>query len=139
MDFLIKLDTNGNLPDILKDLVNEKLIDYVAMDVKTTLKKYKELAGEMTNPSAIAESVEFLKQGNVNYEFRTTIVKEIHNDEILEKMKLLLAGSDKYFLQSFRSGNTLDEKFSCFSPLSKNKMQELKKEFSKNIKIVGIR
>ncbi len=139
LGFKIKLDTNGANFEVLKDLVESGLLDYVAMDVKTSLSKYNELVGSLINIKDVESSIKFLKESRVPYEFRTTLVKEVHSTEIIEDMKKLLSGSDKYFLQSFRSGNTLEEKFSSYNAFSKGKMIELKNEFSKCIKKVDIR
>ncbi len=78
MGFLVKLDTNGALPDILMTCVHDKLVDYVAMDVKTLPKHYPALVGDMIDPANITKSITFLKQGHVPYEFRTTIIDGIH-------------------------------------------------------------
>lgn len=140
MDFLVKLDTNGNLPDVLKNLVNDKLIDYVAMDVKTTPAQYKKLAGDMANPEKITQSIEFLKEGHVPYEFRTTVIDGVHTHAIIEKMATLLNGTDKLYLQKFRPKTTLDPAFETKKPLSTKKMQEYVAIFKKNnIKEVKIR
>jgi pyruvate formate lyase activating enzyme len=140
MGFLVKLDTNGNLSDILKDLVNEKLVDYVAMDVKTTLENYTDLVGDMANPDEISKSINFLKQGSVSYEFRTTIIDGIHTIDIIKKMAKLLEGSDKLYLQKFRPETTLDPKFQTKKPVSDKQIKEFIKIFEKNnIKNVDIR
>ena len=129
MGFLIKLDTNGNLPDILKDLVNNKLVDYVAMDVKTMPEKYSELVGNMANPEKILESINFLKQGTVEYEFRTTIIDGVHTIDIIKEMAELLRNSDKLYLQQFRPETTLDPEFENKKPVSDKKMREFIKIF----------
>jgi pyruvate formate lyase activating enzyme len=140
MGFLVKLDTNGNLSDILKDLVNEKLVDYVAMDVKTTLENYTDLVGDMANPDEMSKSINFLKQGSVSYEFRTTIIDGIHPIDIIKKMAKLLEGSDKLYLQKFRPETTLDPKFQTKKPVSDKQIKEFIKIFEKkNIKEVDIR
>ena len=140
LGFLVKLDTNGNLPDILKDLVNEKLVDYVAMDIKTVPEKYPELVGDMANPEKILESMNFLKQGTVEHEFRTTIIDGVHTTDIIKEMAKLLTGSKKLYLQKFRPETTLDPTFQNKKPVSDKKMREFVKIFeNNNIKIVDIR
>ncbi len=140
MGFLIKLDTNGNLPHILKKLVTEKLVDYVAMDVKTMPDRYKELVGDLAKPENIIESIQFLKEGHVTYEFRTTVIAGIHSREIIDGMAALLRGSDKLYLQTFRPGVTLDPTFEKKKPISQIQMNEYAEIFKQaGIKTVNIR
>ncbi len=139
MGFLVKLDTNGNLPDVLKELVNENLLDYVAMDIKTTLENYPGLVGSLANPNNVSECIEFLKQNNVPYEFRTTIIDDVHTTDTIKEMAKLLEGSDKLYLQKFRPETTLDPKFQNKKPVSDEKMREFVEIFRKNIEEVSIR
>ena len=97
----IKLDTNGiNFP-LLKDLIDNKLVDYVAMDIKNIIKKYDYTSGTVNkNMQNILNSINLLKQNKVDYEFRTTIINEHHNlQDILEIIGLI--GNSKYYLQNF--------------------------------------
>ena len=98
----IKLDTNGTNYTLLKDLVENKLVDYVAMDIKNSLSKYNETSGvQKLNMENILNSIELLKQNKIKYEFRTTIISEYHTlQDILEIIKLI--GDSKYFLQNFK-------------------------------------
>ncbi len=139
MGFLVKLDTNGNLPNVLKELVNENLLDYVAMDVKTILENYQDLVGNLANPKKVGESIEFLKQNRIPYEFRTTIIDGVHTTDIIKEMAQLLEGSEKLYLQKFRPETTLDPKFQNKKPVSDKKMQEFVEIFRKNIEEVSIR
>jgi pyruvate formate lyase activating enzyme len=140
LGFLVKLDTNGNLPNIMKGLVNDGLVDYVAMDVKTTLENYEELVGKMVNPNNIKESIEFLKQGTVPYEFRTTVIDGIHTEEIIKEMSELVSGADKLYLQKFRPETTLNPEFENKKPISSEKMQKYIQIFQgANIQEVDIR
>lgn len=98
---LIKLDTNGTNPDILEKLINEKLIDYVAMDIKNSFDKYLLTTGvENARLDNIRKSIEILKRKEIDYEFRTTIVKEFHTKEDIKKIKENIDDS-KYYLQNF--------------------------------------
>ena len=78
MGYSIKLDTNGSFPDKLYNLIDERLLDYVAMDIKNSPEKYDLAAGVKVDIDLIDRSVQLLKQGNIAYEFRTTIIKELH-------------------------------------------------------------
>ncbi len=102
LGFLIKLDTNGTHPNVLEDLINEGLLDYVAMDVKNSEKMYAETAGcPGVNIENIKKSIEILKNSGVNYEFRTTLVKEFHTEESIREMRDLVKGAKKIYLQKF--------------------------------------
>lgn len=102
LGFLIKLDTNGSNPEVLKDLINEGLLDYVAMDIKNSEKMYAETAGcPAVKIENIKKSIGILKNSSVDYEFRTTIVKEFHSKESITEMCELVKGSKKLYLQKF--------------------------------------
>ena len=115
-DLDIKLDTNGTNYKVLKELIDEHLIDYVAMDVKNTLDKYGETSGiKNMDTTNILKSIKLLKEGKVSYEFRTTIIEEYHSiQDIFEIIKLI--GNSKYFLQNFmNSDNVLNKSLTSFT------------------------
>ncbi len=104
----IKLDTNGSHPDVLKNLVKEKLIDYVAMDIKNGPCEYDIASGTDKFLDKVTLSKEFLLQDTVDYEFRTTLVKGIHTKENLLSLSQWIKGAKRYFLQNYKdSGNIL--------------------------------
>ncbi len=109
LGYLVKLDTNGTNPAMLKQLVKDHLVDYVAMDIKNSREKYLETSGASENLlSPVEESVAYLKTSSVEYEFRTTIVKELHSSEDILSIGSWLQGAKNYYLQSFRdSGDIL--------------------------------
>jgi len=111
MGYSVKLDTNGTFPKKLKDLVRKGLVDYVAMDIKNCREKYALTSGKpMVDLSAIDESIKFLLSGEVEAEFRTTVVKNFHTEEDLLKITDWISGADRYFLQQFvDSGNLIDQ------------------------------
>lgn len=117
MGFLVKLDTNGTFPKKLKDLVRKGLVDYVAMDIKNCRDKYALTSGKaMLDLTAIDESVKFLLSGEVQAEFRTTVVKNFHTEEDLLKITDWISGCDRYFLQQFvDSGNLIDNSLEGYS------------------------
>lgn len=117
LGFLIKLDTNGTRPDVLKSLCHDGLVDYVAMDIKTCKERYPAVAGiPSVNMAIIEESVDFLKGGSVPYEFRTTVVKELHTADDFEKIGPWIEGCPNYYLQNFiDSENVLEQGFSSCS------------------------
>lgn len=128
--FLTKLDTNGHHPEMIRRLLEEKLVDYVAMDVKTSLSEYPKLVGGGVKPEHIQESIDLLKRSEILYEFRTTLVKELHSEAVLKDMEELLRGANRYYLQVFRPGHTLNPVFANYHPFSAEEMEQLTKRFS---------
>lgn len=114
----VKLDTNGSYPDKLRDLVESGLIDYVAMDIKNSKEKYPLTVGiPGYDISKIEESVDFLLSHAVEYEFRTTVVREFHTAEDISDITKWISGAEKYFLQGFvDSGNLIGSGMSAFRP-----------------------
>jgi len=139
MGFLVKLDTNGYLTDRLQHLVNEGIIDYVAMDVKNSLEKYPETVGlEKLDTGKIKESIDFLLKGKVDYEFRTTVSDELHTVEDIKAIGKLIKGAKRYFIQNFEdSGNLIGEGLSPVSEENLLKMQQIATDFVSNSQIRG--
>lgn len=111
LGFLTKLDTNGSNPDILLNLVNSNLVDYIAMDIKSPLEKYSNVVGRNVDILKIQESIDILMQCGVDYEFRTTVVKSQLSINDFEKIGHLLSGAKRYYLQKFVNKTTLDFDF----------------------------
>ena len=110
MGFEVKLDTNGSFPEKLKELCSAGLVDYVAMDIKSSLEGYSRAAGVSVNIEKIRESVNFLVGGTVDYEFRTTVAKGAVLPSDMEGIGELISGAKRYFLQGFvDSGDILGE------------------------------
>lgn len=137
--FLVKLDTNGNRPEILEKALAENLVDYIAMDVKTSLLGYKELVGNLANETNLKRSIEMIKNSGKDYEFRCTLIKDIHTPEILYGMKEILRGAKKFFLQSFRNHDTLHPLFSTFEAFSASEMEEIAEFFRDGVEEVVVR
>lgn len=108
LGYPVKLDTNGSHPRALVDLVERHLVDYVAMDVKNSPERYLETVGVPgLDVGPIRESVAFLLEGMVDYEFRTTVVREFHDSDSFRAIGPWLAGAKRYFLQSFVDRDTV--------------------------------
>ena len=108
LSFAVKLDTNGTRPDLLQELVREKLVDYVAMDIKNSPDRYAETAGvPAPGLEAVKQSVNFLLQGEVDYEFRTTVVRELFDDNSFLGIGPWIRGAKRYFLQPFEDRDTV--------------------------------
>ena len=102
MGFATKLDTNGYHPELLREIAAQGLVDYVAMDIKNSPEKYAATCGiDSLIWERILESLSFLKEGELDYEFRTTVVAELHEAEDFERIGRLIRGAKRYFLQRF--------------------------------------
>ncbi len=136
----VKLDTNGSFPDRLETAVNEKLADYVAMDIKNSRKHYGKAVGiEYYDTAAVERSVSFLLKKSVPFEFRTTAVKGIHETLDFIDIAAWIQGAEKYYLQSFvRSDGILDGE-ADLSSFTRNEMEEFAKIVERTVGTVEIR
>ena len=135
----VKLDTNGAYPERLRSIIDKKLVDYVAMDIKNSKEKYALTAGAHVDIDKITESVEILKSSDVSYEFRTTIVRELHSPEDMKSIGEWIAGASKYFLQSFTdSGEIIDEGYSAHSPEDMKKLLDIATQYVPGTALRGI-
>ena len=107
--FLVKLDTNGTNFEMLKQLIDANLLDYVAMDIKAPLEKYEKIVRTTLNLDNVKNCIELLKTNVVDYEFRTTVVKSQLSFEDFKQIADLIAGTPKYYLQKFQATKILDE------------------------------
>ena len=108
LGYPVKLDTNGNHPDRLEKMIREDLVQYVAMDIKNSPERYAETAGlRQLDLAPIRESVRMLMEGKTDYEFRTTAVSELHDDESFEQIGQWIKGAKRYFLQRFTDRDTV--------------------------------
>ncbi len=138
--YKVKLDTNGYLFDKLKEIIDLKLVDYVAMDIKNSLNKYSLTAGINTLfTENIVKSINLLKEGRVDYEFRTTIVKELHTLNDIKEISTLLKGSKKYFLQQFEeTENNIKQGFHAHSIDTLNEFKNYLLNEEINVQIRGL-
>ena len=166
MGFHVKLDTNGSRPGILKGLLDEGLLDYVSMDIKNTPEKYLTTIGipaETTSgctpagnchsnksisgfdnliTDSVRQSAELLMQSGVPYEFRTTVVKELHSKEDLLTIGKWLNGAKAYYLQSFRDSETLGGaapgQFHAYEPEQMRVFRDMLKPYFETVELRGI-
>lgn len=139
MGFLVKLDTNGTNSEIVKKLLKEKLLDYIAMDIKGPLNKYNQITGKNININDIKESVEIIKKSKIDYEFRTTVVPTLLDKNDFQKIGEWLKGSKNYYFQQFRNTKTLDPDYKNVVPYSDDKLLEFAHIMKKYVKNVGVR
>ena len=139
MGFFVKLDTNGSNPQMLEKLIDEKLIDYVAMDIKAQIEKYSQIACAKINTKNILKSIEILKKSDIDFEFRTTVVKSQLEVTDFEKIGEMITGAKKYYLQRFVSTKTLDKLFMEQTTYSDEAFSLIIKHLKKNVKSVVLR
>jgi len=140
MGFLVKLDTNGTNPKMLKQLFDEKLLDYVAMDAKASPERYKELTGMQNNFSDIESSRDLILYSGVAHELRTTVIKGWHDEAEILKIAQWCQGVQKYTFQNFRPQKTLDPAWGKYSGFTGEELQELKKiaeRFVEKVEVMG--
>lgn len=128
----VKLDTNGTNPEMLEELIMRGLVDYVAMDIKNSREKYPMTVGKADfDTSAVERSAEILMRGKIPFEFRTTVVRELHTSEDVESVGRWLSGNEKFYLQTFKdSGDLISSGMSAYSD---REMDELTRILKKHI------
>ncbi len=138
MGYLVKLDTNGYLPDRLEKLLDENVLDYVAMDIKNSPERYAETAGlSDIDMEKIRLSISNILGHDTDYEFRTTVMVPLHDDASFEGIGRLIEGADKYFLQMFADRDTVV--YSGFSAPEKDDVLRYADIMRRYVKEVGIR
>lgn len=137
--FLVKLDTNGTHPEILKKLIKENLVDYIAMDIKAPFDKYPIVTRKKISIHAIKESIDLLQQSSIDYEFRTTLCKELLTQEDILKIAEYLKGSKRYFLQNFKDGSTILDGQNKFQPFSKKELKIIEEQIKGYFPLFKIR
>jgi len=126
MGFLVKLDTNGSDPRVLKNLLSENLLDYVAMDIKAPLEKYSEVTRMPVDVKRIEESITLIRQSHLDHEFRTTIAKNLLSEDDVLSIAKMLRGEKLYFLQNCVPTKVLDPHFLAeFVPYTREELQNM--------------
>lgn len=123
--FNVKLDTNGTNPILLKKLIDEKLIDYIAMDIKAPLSKYPSVVKTPVALEDIQKSIDILLENKVDYEFRTTICKELLGMEDIKTMAKEIQGAGTYILQNFKDGETILAGKNKFTPYNEDDLKQI--------------
>jgi len=155
LGYLIKLDTNGSNPEIIKKLIAKKLIDYIAMDIKAPEEKYQRVVGKKVYPvksgkagaeqfngvdfNKIRKSVKIIKESNLPYEFRTTIVPGLIDQDDIARIGELIKGADKWYLQQFKSNmpliNKKLEKIKAYNSSELAAMQRIGLKYAKQCEV----
>ncbi|MBZ9569834.1 anaerobic ribonucleoside-triphosphate reductase activating protein [Patescibacteria group bacterium] len=149
LGYSVKLDTNGSNPKMLKDLIDKKLIDYVAIDIKAPKERYEKLVGRKINIKNIENSLGILKNSLIDFEFRTTIVPTLLKKEDILKIARWISeptrlrqgfeGQGKYFLQNFRPEKTINPKFEKIKPYPQEKLIEIRNAIAPFFELCQIR
>ena len=139
LGFAIKLDTNGTSPQVLQELIDRKLIDYAAMDIKNAPDQYQDICGGMDVIAQVHQSVQILMTGAVDFEFRTTVCHPYHTVQSMEAIGRWLQGEEKYFLQGFvDSGHLIGQNSSAFTDKEMKEILETVKQFIPHTQLRGI-
>lgn len=141
LGFKIKLDSNGSNPQLLEDIVDEGLVDRVAMDIKNSPELYARTIGlDNYDLSAVERSKNFLLEGRVDYEFRTTVVKGLHTVESIRQAAKWIEGAKEYYLQQFKdSGDVLRlDGLGAFNEDEMKILRQAAAEFVPNVQLRGI-
>jgi pyruvate formate lyase activating enzyme len=128
----IKLDTNGSNPDILKKIIDDNLVDYIALDIKSSEEKYQLASTVKDSFFNVFKSIDLLKSSDIEYEFRTTVVPKIVEREDIIKISEIIKGCKRYALQQFNNENTLDTAFRVIKPYPNEFFYEVKKYLEDN-------
>ena len=129
MGYLIKIDTNGMYPEMLKELIDRKLVDYIAMDVKAPKNKYDSLSGVKVDIKKIEKSIEMIRSSLINYEFKTTFASNLLTREDIVEIAKWLKGSKRFYLQQFNNeANLISSKLQNSKPYSKDELIDTLKD-----------
>ena len=139
LGYAVKLDTNGFYPEKLSELLSLGLLDYVAMDIKNSPKKYAMTCGTEVDINKIEESISLLMSSSIDFEFRTTVVRELHTSDDIENIAKWISPASKYYLQAFKdSGDILSSGLSSYSDDEMKAMLECAKKHIPSTMLRGI-
>ncbi|HEX8974400.1 MAG TPA: anaerobic ribonucleoside-triphosphate reductase activating protein [Patescibacteria group bacterium] len=139
MGYAVKLDSNGTRPDVLKKIFDQKLVDFVAMDIKNCPERYSETVGLKADIERIKLSVDMIMRSGVPYEFRTTVVPGIHTEEDFIKIGEWIRGAQAYYLQEYRDMKTLDPTLKSRTAGKTLDLEKIKTSIEKTVDKIGIR
>lgn len=137
--FLVKLDSNGTRPEMLRETIEQGLVDYIAMDIKSPLATYGNVAARPVDTKAIRESVKLLIGSNIEYEFRTTLIKGMLSPKDIEQIGKEIRGAKRYVLQKFVSTKILNPQFKNKVSYSDEEMKGFQKTLNTYVSHCSIR
>jgi pyruvate formate lyase activating enzyme len=139
MGLAVKLDTNGTSPEVIRDLLAQNMLDYIAMDVKAPLENYASLVGRRIDTEAIRTSIWLVKQSGVPHEFKTTVVPGLHTTRELKAISELIHGADRYVVQDFVSLNPLRGELRGRPAFPHKPLHDIRNYVEKRVKVYEIR
>lgn len=139
MGYLVKLDSNGTRPDVLAKIIKEKLVDFIAMDIKNSPENYSKTVGLQVDIKRIRMSVDMIMRSGIAHEFRTTVVPGIHEEGDFDKIAKWIKGADAYYLQEYREMRILDSKLKDKTHGKNINLEKIKNNIKDNFKKIGIR
>ena len=140
MGYKIKLDTNGTNPEVVKNLLAENLVDYIAMDLKAPFDKYEKVVGVKVNCDDLQKSAKIVIESGLPHEFRTTVVPGLLELSDFDKMGEIIAGADAWYLQKFKSDTELvDRDLERHAPFTDKEMEAMASVGKKYVKICEVR
>jgi len=137
----VKIDTNGSLPSRLEEVLKTKLVDYIAMDVKAPLRKYKQVTRSEVVEADISRSIEIIRKSGVPHTFRTTVVPGLVGEEDLLEVAALLKGARVFQVQQYSPRHTIDRNYLQVKPYSREEiegMAELLRPYFSEVRIEGV-
>lgn len=139
LGFAIKLDTNGSGPEVIRKLLSEKLLDFIAMDIKAPLAQYENIVQVPLKTASIKESIKIILKAKIEHEFRTTMVQSLLTENDILNMARLITGAKRYTLQKFVPVKTLNKKYLKAKTFSADALEKLKRRLEKQIPNVTVR
>lgn len=140
-NLLVKIDTNGSFPSRLEKLIQKKLVDYVAMDVKASLERYEEVTKSGVETDDIIKSIEIIKNSGLKYIFRTTVVPGLVGTDDVKEMSQMLKGTKIFQIQQFVPINTIDSHYIQTIPYSKEEIQafvKIAEPYFEEVRVEGV-
>lgn len=139
MDYLVKLDTNGTDPKILTMLLEQNLLDYIAMDIKAPLEKYSKVANISVDIDKIKESINIIKSSDIDNEFRTTVCKELLSTGDILSIGEYIRGAKRYTIQNFRDSDTVLDGKGNFTAFKAHELSEIESQLKDYFDVLKIR
>lgn len=138
--YMVKLDTNGYRPEVLRGLAEDGVLDYIAMDIKNSLELYGKTVGAAhVDTGRVRESIHMIVESGAEYEFRTTIVKEFHGEAELDAIGQEIRGAEKYFLQSYReSAGVIGSGFHAYDKGGLERLAKCVRPYVENVQLRGV-
>jgi len=139
LGYLVKLDTNGLLPEKLKELMELGILDYIAMDVKYNPKVYNKITGDKEAVEKVKKSIKLIRNSGIDHEFRTTYVKGVHKIKDSEEIASLIKNAKKYYIQNFRPGKTINPTLNTSNSFTEDELEKILIVAKKYVKNAYIR